>query len=52
MENQTFEVRETNSALRRFTRVYTIDGIEGYDAESFLDDARENMFYGITEERR
>ena len=40
---QSFEVRESNSALRNFTRVYTIDGIEGFDARSFLDGARENM---------
>ena len=37
------EVIESNSALREFARVYTIDGIEGYDAGSFLDGARENM---------
>ena len=43
MEHQLFEVIESNSALREFARVYTIDGIEGYDAESFLDGARENM---------
>ena len=43
MENQLFEVRESNSALRNFARVYTIDGIEGFDARSFLDGARENM---------
>ena len=30
-----FEVRGSNSALRNFARVYTIDGIEGYDALSF-----------------
>ena len=29
---QSFEVRESNSALRNFARVYTIDGIEGFDA--------------------
>ena len=43
MENQLIEVIESNSALREFARVYTIDGIEGYDAESFIDCARENM---------
>ena len=32
---QPFEVRESNSALRDFPRVYTIDGIEGFDARSF-----------------
>ena len=40
---QSFEVRESNSALRNFARVYTIDGIEGFDARSFLDSARENI---------
>ena len=40
MEHQSFEVIESNSALREFARVYTIDG---YDARSFLDGARENM---------
>ena len=38
-----FEVIESNSALRNFARVYTINGIEGYDARSFLDGARENI---------
>ena len=49
---QSFEVRESNSALRNFVRVYTIDGIEGYDAESFLDDVRENMTIVLRNNRR
>ena len=40
---QSFKVEESESALRNFTRVYTINGIERYDAESFLDGARENI---------
>ena len=40
---QSFEVRESNSALRNFARMHTIGGIERYDARSFLDHARENM---------
>ena len=40
---ESFEVRESNSALRNFARVYTICGIEGYDARRFLDGARENI---------
>ena len=40
---QSFEVREINSALAEFARVYTIGGIEGFDARSFLDSARENI---------
>ena len=38
-----FKVRESNSALRNFARVYTINGIEGYDARSFLQDASQNI---------
>ena len=38
-----FEVKESNSALRNFAKVYTIDGKLGYDAKSFLHGARENM---------
>ena len=48
---QSFEVRESNSALRNFARVYTIDGIEGFDARSFLDGARENMARVLRENR-
>ena len=40
---QSFEVGESDSALRKFTRVYTINGIEGYDARRFLQDARQNI---------
>ena len=40
---ESSEVRESNSALRNFARVYTIDGIEGYDARRFLDGVRENI---------
>ena len=49
---QSFEVRESNSALRNFTRVYIIDGIEGFDAQSFLDGARENMMRVLRNNRR
>ena len=49
---QSFEVRESNSALRNFARVYTINGIEGYDARSFLDGARENMTSVLRNNRR
>ena len=38
-----FEVRESNSALRNFARVYTINGKEGYDARNFLQDASQNI---------
>ena len=38
-----FEVIESDSALRNFANVYTIDGKEGFDPQSFIDGARENM---------
>ena len=38
-----FEVKESDSALRKFAKVYTIDGKEGFDPQSFMDGARENM---------
>ena len=39
-QRKKFEVRESDSALRNFAKVYTIDGIEGYDARTFLFYAR------------
>ena len=38
-----FEVKESVSALKNFAIVYTIDGKEGFDPQSFMDGARENM---------
>ena len=49
---QSFKVRESNSALRNFARVYTIDGIEGFDARSFLDGVRENITSVLRNNRR
>ena len=49
---QSFEVRESNSALRNFATVYTIDGIEGIDARSFLDHVRENITRVLRNNRR
>ena len=41
--NKKFEVKKTDSALKKFANVYTIDGKVGFDPQSFLDGARENM---------
>ena len=49
---QSFEVRESNSALRNFARVYTVDGIEGVDARTFLDRVRENITRVLRNNRR
>ena len=37
--DRLFEAKETESALGNFTKVYTINGIEGYDRRTFLKDA-------------
>ena len=47
-----FEVRESNSALRNFSRVYTINGIEGFDPRSFLQDVRQNVTSVLRNNRR
>ena len=47
-----FEVRESNSALRNFGRVYTINGIEGFDPRSFLQDAHQNITSVLRNNRR
>ena len=39
---KSFEVGESDSALEKITRVYTIEGVEGYDARRFLQDSRQN----------
>ena len=38
-----FEVVESDSALRNFANVYTIDGKDGFDPQSFMDGARGNI---------
>ena len=40
---KSFEVRESNSALRNFAKVYTIDGKLGFDPRSFLEGAKQNI---------
>ena len=42
-KTKIFEVKESDSALRKFVNVYTIDGKEGFDPQSFMDGAHENM---------
>jgi len=34
------EIRESNAAMRGFTKQYTMDGSEGIDAMSFLNDVQ------------
>ena len=40
---KSFEFRESNSALRNFAKVYTIDGKLGFDPQSFLEGAKQNI---------
>ena len=47
-----FEVREGDSALRNFARVYTIDGMERTDAQSFFASVRENITSVLRNNRR
>ena len=47
-----FEVRESKSALRKFAKAYTINGIEGYDARSFLQNARKNITSVLRDNRK
>ena len=42
-KTKIFEVKESDSALRNFAKVYTIDGKEGFDPQSFMDGVHENM---------
>ena len=51
-EMKIFEVKESNSALRNFAKVYTIDGIEGYHALMFLQNARQNITDVLRNNRR
>ena len=46
-----FEVKESDSALRNFARVYTIVGKLRFNPQSFLDDACENMIRVLRDNR-
>ena len=47
-----FKVVESNSALKEFARVYTVNVIVGYDARSFLQYARQNITSILRNNRR
>ena len=49
---QTFEVRESESALNEFARVYTVNGREGIDVRPFLRGVRENITSVLRNNRR
>ena len=47
-----FEVKESNSALRNFAELYTIDGKLGFDPQSFLEGAKQNITSVLRNNRR
>ena len=49
---KSFEVRESSSALSNFAKVYTVDGIEGFDALMFLQNARQTITDVLRNNRR
>ena len=49
---QPFEVRESESALSDFARVYTVNGRDGTDVRSFLQGAREHITGVLRNNRR
>ena len=50
--DRLLEARETESALRYFAKVYTINGIEGYDGRTFLNDAENSITRVLRENRQ
>ena len=50
--DRLFEAKETESALRNFSRVYTNNGIEDYDAISFLKDAEGSITRVLRENKQ
>ena len=50
--DKLFEAIESDSALRDFTKVYTINGIDGYDGESFLYNAEDSITKVLRENRQ
>ena len=50
-EKIPFEVKESNSALRGFAKVYTVDAMGVFDPRSFMDGARENLTENLRNNR-
>ena len=49
---KSFEVKESNFALRNFAKVYTIDGKLGFGPRSFLEGAKQNTTSVLRNNRR
>ena len=50
-EEKEFELKEGESALRKFVRQFTIDGKSGYDPQTFLEAVR-NLVLQILRDNR
>ena len=40
---QTFELKQSSSALKKFATQYVIEGREGYDLQTFLSDVKREV---------
>ena len=47
-----YELKESKSALRKFTMQYTIEGRAGYDPESFMADVKRSVINFLRKNRR
>ena len=52
LKERSFELKESKSALRKFTMQYTIEGRAGYDPESFMADVKRSVINFLRKNRR
>ena len=52
LKDRSFELKESKSALRKFSMLYTIEGRAGYDPESFMTDVKRSVIYFLRKNRR
>ena len=52
LKERSFELKESKSALRKFTMQYTIEGRAGYDPESLMADVKRSVINFLRKNRR
>ena len=52
LKERSFELKESKSALRKFTMQYVIEGRAGYDPESFMADVKRSVINFLRKNRR
>ena len=52
LKERSFELKESKSALRKFTMQYVIEGRAGYDPESFMADVKRSVINFLRNNRR